>query len=178
MGLAVCFGQGLQMTNILKDIWEDRQANTCWLPRSVFGAGALRLGELEAHHGSAEFAAGLRQLIGVAHGHLRHALTYTLLIPKSDPGLRRFCLWAIGMAVLTLRKLNANPAFTSGNQVKISRRGVRATVLLSNLALPSDHLLRLLFDWAARGLPLASSVIAVSDPVPPMPAERLVVGQR
>ena len=36
MALAVCFGQGLQMTNILKDIWEDRNSNTCWLPRSLF----------------------------------------------------------------------------------------------------------------------------------------------
>ena len=36
MRLAVSFGQGLQMTNILKDIWDDRQADTCWLPRSVF----------------------------------------------------------------------------------------------------------------------------------------------
>jgi farnesyl-diphosphate farnesyltransferase len=178
MGLAVSFGQGLQMTNILKDIWEDRRVSTCWLPRSVFGAGALKLGELETHHDSAEFASGLRQLIGIAHGHLRHALTYTLLIPKSYPGLRRFCLWAIGMALLTLRKLNANPAFTSGDQVKISRRGVRATVVLTNLALPSDRLLRLLFDWAARGLPRAESVTAISDPAPPMATESLAVGQR
>ena len=34
--LAVSFGQGLQMTNILKDIWEDRRRGACWLPRSVF----------------------------------------------------------------------------------------------------------------------------------------------
>ena len=37
--LAVSFGQGLQMTNILKDIWDDRQAGACWLPRSVFNGG-------------------------------------------------------------------------------------------------------------------------------------------
>ena len=34
--LAVSFGQGLQMTNILKDIWDDRARGACWLPRDVF----------------------------------------------------------------------------------------------------------------------------------------------
>ena len=36
MRLAVSFGQGLQMTNILKDIWDDRKRGMCWLPREVF----------------------------------------------------------------------------------------------------------------------------------------------
>jgi farnesyl-diphosphate farnesyltransferase len=46
----------------------------------------------------------MRELVGVAHAHLRNALDYTLLIPGKETGIRRFCLWAIGLAVLTLRK--------------------------------------------------------------------------
>ena len=34
--LAVSFAQGLQMTNILKDVWEDRSRGACWLPQEVF----------------------------------------------------------------------------------------------------------------------------------------------
>ena len=82
------------------------------------------------------------------------------------------------MAVLTLKKIDAHPTFTSGEQVKISRRAVRATVVLSNLALPSDRLLRALFEWAARGLPLAAAAHAVSEPVPPAAPEQLAVGRR
>ena len=48
--LAVSFGQGLQMTNILKDIWDDRQSGACWLPRSVFARGTMDLERLEAWH--------------------------------------------------------------------------------------------------------------------------------
>ena len=51
--LAVSFGQGLQMTNILKDVWEDRDADTCWLPRSVFDdvdGGLLRAMHSPAMH--------------------------------------------------------------------------------------------------------------------------------
>ncbi len=33
--LSVCFGEGLQMTNILKDIWDDAKRGVCWLPLSI-----------------------------------------------------------------------------------------------------------------------------------------------
>src|SRR5690606_26550103 len=106
MRLAVSFGQGLQMTNILKDIWEDSSADACWLPRSVFGKDAFSLERLEDGHLSRDFRYGLNRLLGVAHAHLRNALEYACLIPKREAGIRRFCLWAIGLAVLTLRKIH------------------------------------------------------------------------
>ena len=154
MRLAVSFGQGLQMTNILKDIWDDRQANTCWLPRAVFEAHGFDLDSLETGHDSPEFAAGLAELVGVAHAHLRSALEYSCMIPSRETGIRKFCLWAIGLAVLTLRKLHRNPAFRSGAEVKVSRRTVKGTILTTNLALRSDKALRLVFERAADGLPL------------------------
>jgi farnesyl-diphosphate farnesyltransferase len=158
--LAVSFGQGLQMTNILKDIWDDRHANACWLPRSAFPEG-FDLKRLEELHASDAFRGGFDRLIGVAHAHLRNALEYTCMIPKREKGIRRFCLWAIGLAVLTLRKLHANPTFRSGADVKVSRRTVKATVLATNLALQSNRALRLMFARAARGLPLAAETLRV-----------------
>lgn len=151
--LAVSFGQGLQMTNILKDIWDDKARNVVWLPRSVFDAHGFDLSALGVRKNDPAFRAGLIELIGIAHGHLRNALEYTLLIPKSEPGIRRFCLWAIGMAVLTLGKIAANPYFASGKEVKISRRAVRGVVLASNFACKNNIALRMLFALAARGLP-------------------------
>ena len=41
--LSVSFGQGLQMVNILKDVWEDRRRGACWLPRDVFEAAGCEL---------------------------------------------------------------------------------------------------------------------------------------
>jgi 4,4'-diapophytoene synthase len=154
--LAVSFGQGLQMTNILKDVWDDRQANACWLPRSVFAGGTFDLERLEELHTSSAFREGLNELIGIGHAHLRNALEYTCMIPKREAGIRRFCLWALGLAVLTLRKIHRNPTFRSGNEVKVSRRTVKATVFATNLTLLSNRALRLIFDRAAVGLPLAS----------------------
>lgn len=155
MGLAVCFGQGLQMTNILKDIWEDRTRNACWLPRDLFSDAGCDLAELEPADSRAGFNAALNELIGVAHARLRDALAYTQRIPRHETGIRRFCLWAIGMAVLTLRKIYRNPDFSAGREVKISRRAVRATILTANLTVRSNGALSRVFDLAARGLPLA-----------------------
>ncbi|NIO43335.1 MAG: squalene/phytoene synthase family protein, partial [Burkholderiales bacterium] len=108
MKLAVSFGQGLQMTNILKDIWEDRTRGACWLPQDVFKQSRFDLKDLSKDQHDRSFGEGLEKLIGIARAHLRNALSYTLLIPGSEKGIRRFCLWALGMAVLTLRKINRN----------------------------------------------------------------------
>ena len=154
-GLAASFAQGLQMTNILKDVWEDRSRGACWLPQEVFGRHGVNLAEVSSEPFDPRFGAAFRELVGTAHAHLRNALEYTLLIPSQETGIRRFCLWAIGLAVLTLRKIEHNPRFTAGAQVKITRSAVAMTRLLTNVAGRSDWLLRRLFAQAARGLPLA-----------------------
>ena len=151
--LAVSFGQGLQMTNILKDIWADHERGACWLPRSVFDNGRLSLEDLSENHRTSEFQSGLHTLIAIAHGHLRNAMEFTCHLPAREAGMRRFCLWALGLAVLTLRKIQHNPQFTASDQIKISRNSVRVTLLATNLMLQNDRGLRWLFRRAAKGLP-------------------------
>lgn len=166
MHLAVSFGQGLQMTNILKDIWEDRARGACWLPRDAFAARGVTLSTLAPGAGGAAFTEGLGQLIAIAHGHLRNALRYTLLLPASEPGMRRFCLWALGMAVLTLRKINGRRDFANGQEVKISRRAVKATLVTTNLLVSSDALLKTLFELVSTGLPqhrIATPIASVAE---------------
>lgn len=152
--LAPSFGQGLQMTNILKDMWEDRSRGACWLPRESFERRGVSLEQLAAAREQPGFREALQELIGVAHGHLRNALSYTLLIPASQVGIRRFCLWSIGLALLTLQRIERNPGFNSGAQVKVSRRAVLLVRTICNAAARSDRALRALFAYAARGLPL------------------------
>ncbi|MGC8521377.1 MAG: phytoene/squalene synthase family protein [Steroidobacteraceae bacterium] len=157
--LAPSFGQGLQMTNILKDVWEDRARGACWLPQEVFSRYGVDLATLAPERNDARFQAAMLELIGVAHRHLRNALAFTLLIPGEEAGIRRFCLWAIGLAALTLRKIQDNPGFTAGRQVKVSRSAVAMTQTLTNLSVRNDTMLRRLFERAARGLPLAAAEV-------------------
>ena len=129
--LAISFGQGLQMTNILKDISEDKSRGVNWLPQNM----------------------SLDNLIGVAGAHLSNALKYAQTIPKKEVGIRRFCLRAIGMAALTLRKINANAHLAKHEQLKITRRSVKATLLITNLLATKDTLQSLLFNKLIAKLP-------------------------
>lgn len=156
--LAVSFGQGLQMTNILKDIWEDYRRGACWLPRDIFEKHGFDLANLSAAGRNHSFHDALGDLIAVAHAHLRNALDYTLLVPSRERGIRRFCFWALGMALLTLRDISRHRTFASGTEVKLSRAGVRATVVATELVRYGSLLPRALFSLIARGLPPPSGL--------------------
>lgn len=162
--LSASFGQGLQMTNILKDVWDDRESGVCWLPRDVFEGVGYDLSRLAPSYRREAFARGIDILIGIAHAHLRNALEYTLLIPAEERGVRRFCLWSLGLAVLTLRRIHANRSYVSGQEVKVSRTTVRLTTLITDAVMHSDLLLRSLFALCARGLPLSETATRSAPP--------------
>ena len=63
--LAASFGEGLQLTNILKDFWEDRSRGACWLPQEVFTRYGVDLAQLTPQRPDPGFHAGLRELVGV-----------------------------------------------------------------------------------------------------------------
>lgn len=150
--LSVSFGQGLQMTNILKDIWDDAGRGVCWLPQDIFTETGFNLKNLTPETKDVEFSKGLEHLISIAQGHLHNALRYTLLIPKDETGIRKFCLWALGMAILTLRKIKSNLQFNRSEQAKITRNSVKATIAATNTFVRNDFLLTQIFNFASRGL--------------------------
>ena len=94
----------------------------------------------------------MEHLISIACGHLHNALIYTQKIPAHETGIRNFCLWALGMAVLTLKKIKQNLDFKHSDQVKITRNSVKATILATRLAGRSNTLLGFLFNLTSREL--------------------------
>src|ERR1700756_2836596 len=147
--LSTSFAEGLQLTNIIKDFWEDRSRGACWFPRDLFARHGVELATLTPQGSGVGFQPGVRERVAVAHGHLRNALAYALLLPPRDTGIRLFCLWAIGLAVLTLRRIEAHPGFTRGEQVKVSHSAVLLTRLSTSAAVRSDRVLRYMFEYAA-----------------------------
>ena len=153
MPLAVSFGQGLQMTNILKDIWQDQGREICWLPQDVFSKYNIELQDLSKQRTNPDFHRGVRELVAIAHGHLQDALSYTLMTPKTEQGYRNFCLWAIGMALLTLKNIHNQPDFQQSSQIKISRNKVKIIFVVTRFIGRSNSLVKLFFKRVARGLP-------------------------
>ena len=151
--LAVSFGQGLQMINILKDMWEDRRRGVSWLPRDIFRATGVDLGSVSSGQADPDFVNGVVKLVAITRHHLANALRFILIIPRHETGIRRSCLWPLGIAVLTLQRIYRKPAFTSGQEVKVSRRGVWAVAFATSIAVRSNTVLKLLFKVLSYGLP-------------------------
>ncbi len=156
------FGQGLQMTNILKDIWADRERGACWVPRDVFEKENIVLSEIK-NGLDPGFDRCLKILIATTFFHLENALNYTLAIPKEESGIRRFCLWALFLATLTLRKIHRDPKYIDGETVKISRTAVKIVVSFTTMLSKSNLGLRFLFFVLSLRLPkVKKNVITVN----------------
>ncbi|HEX7341750.1 MAG TPA: squalene/phytoene synthase family protein [Rhodanobacteraceae bacterium] len=154
MQLGLSFGEGLQMVNILKDFWEDHQRGVCWLPQNLFARMGVDLGQVSRDRYQPGFGKAYAKLIGIAYTHLRNGFEYALMIPDSEPGIRRFCLLALALAVQTLQRIYQRPDFRSGSEVKVSHRVVANTLIMTRLFASYDRVLRRWFGRLGRGLPI------------------------
>jgi len=83
--LSTSFAEGLQLTNIIKDFWEDRSRGACWFPRELFARHGVELAELSPQSSDARFQAGVRRPArlherrageGIALGRAPHAAVH------------------------------------------------------------------------------------------------------
>ena len=153
MDLGRRFGLGLQATNVIKDVWADRQRGVCWLPREIFTESGCSLGPDADWSEDPGFHRGIGRMVEIGVEHMEAARAYILRIPPTQPGIRRFCAWAATMSLATLRQIRRHPGFKSGDEVKISRRQVRRLAGLTNYAAERDWAMRTVLAWSGRGLP-------------------------
>ena len=138
--LAKSFGQGLQMTNILKDIWDDAEREVCWLPQEIFNQFKFNLIQLKQKPlnpaDELNFQKGLLELVQMASMHLQKALLFIQKLPsqnEDEKKIRHFCCWILMMALFNLHKIKTHIDFKKSSEVKISRRIVKATFILSKI---------------------------------------------
>ena len=129
-GLAIAFGQALQMTNILKDSPEDHARGVSWKPADI----------------------NQKELLKISYEKLQDSLSYILLIPKAELGMRRFCFLAFGLAVMTLSKIAKRNEFSNQNEVKLSRKTVMAFYTFTKFAVKSDVLMQTFFNTFSKSL--------------------------
>lgn len=154
------FGEALQTVNILKDIaWDAQHENAIYIPAddlAAHGSGHDTL--LSPEHLEHNHKAVLR-FIDLARTDLDQALEYILLIPRRAFRIRAFCVLPLLFAYATLRDLSGSRAMLiKGGQVKISRREVKALMIVGLLSLVSNSALRRLVRRVkARPFTLAPS---------------------
>ncbi len=153
MDLGRRFGLGLQATNVIKDVWADRERGVCWLPRDIFTEAGCSLGPEAEWSEDPGFRRGIGRMVAIGVEHMEAARAYILRVPATQPGIRRFCAWAATMSLATLRQIHRHPGFQSGAEVKISRGQVRRLAALTRYAAGRDWAMRTVLAWSGRGLP-------------------------
>jgi farnesyl-diphosphate farnesyltransferase len=153
--LSVSFGLGLQLTNILKDIQDDRMRNVSYIPLSLLAREHLSEQAFLSPEGREGAARIMAQLIRKARTHLEDALEYTCLLPRLEPRLRLFCLWPLFMAAETVVLIADNldgQGFQDETKMKITRSQVQRIVRRTSLACWSNRLIRSMFRTTMDGL--------------------------
>jgi farnesyl-diphosphate farnesyltransferase len=140
--LGVHFGKGLQMTNILKDLAKDLAKGRCYLPQNMLDEFKIDPESLKKAESVSSLKPLLAALIRLTLYHLEGGWQYILAIPRREVRLRLACLWPHLFAVRTLDRIyHANDLLNPRATVKISRREVYITMLLTTLLVFSNRLL-------------------------------------
>ena len=148
--LATSFGLGLQLTNIIKDVADDRRRGWSFVPRELCDQFGIQPGQMHDPDRDRQARQAMDVLIGKAQGHLKDALEYCTRLPRREYRVRLFCLTSLYFAVRTLR-LAARDArlLDPGHKVKITRREVYRTVAMAAIIAPSNTLVRAYFKVLA-----------------------------
>jgi farnesyl-diphosphate farnesyltransferase len=129
------FGLGLQLTNVLKDVTDDRERRVSYIPRELVRGEGLTLAELCEPTAREAAHRALTPVFDRARVALDGAFAYVLALPSEAREIRLFCLLPIWMAQRTLHLARGNDdIFVAGRPVKITR----------------DEVTRLIDDCVAR----------------------------
>ncbi len=153
---AESFAEGLQLVNILKDVTDDRARQVSFIPRTSAGAAGLEIEELTLPENRRRAHAAVAPLFDLARERLDGALRYALAIPKTEIGIRLFCLLPLWMAARTLVMARGNDAmFVAGEPVKIRRDEVEALIAECLTHVSDDAALETRYAALYREDPLA-----------------------
>lgn len=132
MELAVSFGEGLQLTNILRDRAKDAQRGVSFLPSNT--------------------EESIQEFVALTQGHLDDAISFICsLSPKDSIGARMFCLTNVVMAMYLLRQVSNNP-LDPECKYRISRGTVKRLFVTCRLIIHSNLAIRALAFMVSFGM--------------------------
>ncbi len=140
--LGVRFGQGLQLTNVLRDVPRDLRQGRCYLPRQELARHGLVAQDLLDPATGPAARPVLLELLGAALDHYDAGWQYTFGVPRAEARMRLACAWPLLIGLRTLGLLARAPNWLDpAVPVKVPRREVYGLVIHS-----------LATAWSARAL--------------------------
>ncbi|UCG16171.1 MAG: squalene/phytoene synthase family protein [Phycisphaerales bacterium] len=144
MSRARRFGQGLQLTNIVKDHPSDLSDGRVFIPPEVAHRCDLDPNTLLQPALPLPVRA---VIVARAADHLDQALAYTLGYPAVPSGIRLFCLQPLMMALMTLDRALTHVDVTPDDRPKITREQVDDVMTTSRRLVGDDAALH---EWYTR----------------------------
>jgi farnesyl-diphosphate farnesyltransferase len=133
------FGQGLQMTNVLRDLPRDLRIGRCYLPRQDLLALGLTPADLLDPTAIERLRPLLRELLHLSLTHYAEGWAYILAIPLTEIRMRLACAWPLFIGLRTLNLVQeARDLLDPRVTVKISRSAVYAIMARSAALAWSD----------------------------------------
>lgn len=133
------FGQGLQMTNVLRDLAQDLRIGRCFLPREDLARFHLTPEDLLDPAAIQAVRPLLHELLALALAHLAEGWAYTLAVPPGEIRMRLACAWPLLIGLRTLDRIGqARDLLDPRVKVKVSRLAVYGILVRSAALVWSD----------------------------------------
>jgi farnesyl-diphosphate farnesyltransferase len=151
----VCFGKGLQLTNILRDLTRDLRIGRCYIPLENLVRCGLEPTDLLNPTCIARLRPVLHELLALTLDHYRAGWAYTLAIPRREVQMRLACAWPLFIGFRTLDLIaRADNLLDPTTTLKISRRAVYRMLFASGLLIFSNRALHRYAQHLRRPLSL------------------------
>lgn len=144
---AVPFGLGLQMTNIIKDFYDDGEREWCFIPQDLLSSEGLTANDFLKPENASKAGRVLLKLVKEANGHLVKALAFSNALPGRQKHLRLFCLIPLHFAAETLESARQWACAPKPVKIKITRSQVMRTLLLTRLTYPFNFFQKGFFKY-------------------------------
>jgi len=143
----VAFGLGLQMTNILKGIFEDHARGVVYVPQNMMQKHGLNFDNILAPEKQQEGRGLVMDMIALILPYMDKAIEYTLLIPTTESDIRLFCALPVLFALRTLRLAKEHPeSVLTAEPLKIKRKEVKELHLEADRCIMENDRLARLFS--------------------------------
>ena len=142
--LAVRFGKGLQLTNILRDMAQDLRIGRCYLPHTDLAALGIEPTQLLQIATIEQVRPLLDELLDLTLSCYQDGWAYIQAIPRREWQMRLACTWPLLIGASTLRLLRGSPSLLDPSvRLKIPRSRVYRLLLGSLVSVWSNRTLAL-----------------------------------
>jgi farnesyl-diphosphate farnesyltransferase len=132
----VCFGQGLQLVNVLRDLPVDLRNGRCYLPADQLAARGLAPQDLLKPENEGRVRPVYDGWLDRAEANLLAGWDYTNALPRGSMRVRLACAWPIQIGLETTKLLRAGPILDPEKRVKVGRHEVKKLMLRSVMLYP------------------------------------------